>query len=70
MKKQSNRPRKDEKDLEVSMKVNAAVQQQIKDILTCRMRYNRYSFAELKEDIQSSPIQSFAVKDLMTMLNE
>lgn len=34
------------------------------------MKYNRYTFEELKEDIQSSPVQSFAVEDLMLMLTE
>jgi len=42
----------------------------MREILTYRMKYNRYTFRELKGDIEGSPVQSFTVEDLVPMLAE
>lgn len=34
------------------------------------MKYNRYTFAELKGDIEASPVQQFTTEDLIPMLTE
>ncbi len=34
------------------------------------MKYNRYTFAELRGDIESSPIKMFSYQDLLAMLTE
>ena len=33
------------------------------------MKYNRYTFAELKGDIEASPVHKFTVEDLVPMLS-
>ena len=34
------------------------------------MKYNRYTFSELKTDIEASPVQVFTAEDLLPMLTE
>jgi hypothetical protein len=41
---------------------------EIKELLTYRLKYNRYTFQELKSDIEVSPDSAFLYDDLMAML--
>lgn len=49
---------------------SSQVIQDIRGILTYRMKYNRYTFDELKSDIQASPLEAFTREDVLTMLTE